>query len=65
MKLEQVVMPFFPLKHEALCEAQARLTLQQVVAWGLETCPHDDGEGTLCYRHACGQCWAELREQVK
>jgi hypothetical protein len=45
--------------------AQARLTLQQVVAWGLETCPHDDGDGTLCYRHACGQCWAELKEQVK
>jgi hypothetical protein len=31
MKLELVVMPFFPLKHEALCEAQARLILKQVV----------------------------------
>jgi hypothetical protein len=31
MKLELIVRPIFPLKHEALCDAQARLTLKQVV----------------------------------
>ena len=41
-------------------EAQARLTLQQIHAWGLETCPHDYGDVTRCYRHACGACGGEL-----
>ena len=49
----------------AECEAQARLTLQQVYEWGQETCPHDLGEGTRCYRHACDMCWEELKQEGK
>lgn len=33
---------------------------KEVIAWGLETCPHDlFGEGTFYYKRACDLCWQE------
>ncbi len=45
-----------------LAQAQDIHTLKWVVEWGNETCPHDLGEGTYCYRHACDICWQELKD---
>ena len=43
--------------HHAIAKAQ----LKKIVEWGEETCPHDLGEGTQCYKHACGMCWQALK----
>uniref|UniRef100_A0A6H1ZNA2 Uncharacterized protein n=1 Tax=viral metagenome TaxID=1070528 RepID=A0A6H1ZNA2_9ZZZZ len=44
---------------ESMLEAQAYLTLQQVVDWGKEHCPHTKYPA---YRKNCSLCWQELRE---
>jgi len=43
---------------ESMLEAQACLTLQQVVEWGEEVCPHSN----LLRKRECWFCWQELRE---
>jgi hypothetical protein len=63
MILELVVMPFFPLKHEALCEAQARLTIKQVVEMFDKVHLKPSGEANLALEYAA--IVAGLREMVK
>jgi len=54
---------------ESMLEAQAHLTLQQVVEWGEEPCQHGTeinprfGKGILVrLKRECPECWAELKE---
>ena len=45
-------------------DSVAAAQLRKVVEWGEETCPHDLGEGTQCYKHACDMCWQSLKEEA-
>ena len=45
-------------------ELGKQLGRKEVIEWGLETCPHDlFGEGTLCFKRACDECWQEQIEK--
>jgi len=54
---------YFPL-HRKQLEAIKKAQLKKVVEWGGETCPHDLGEGTQCYKHACDMCWQSLKSKT-
>ncbi len=43
-----------------------------LIEWLFGTCPHgigdfrdDDESTTQCFRHACGQCMQQLKEEIK
>ena len=60
---------------DILCEAQKKHTLQQVIEWGNEVCPHqssDVSQPTLrlhyqqdILKKECDKCWAELVKEVE
>jgi len=43
-----------------IAQAQARLTLQQVIEWADSRCPHFNWTGYTS--KSCPQCWQELKE---
>ena len=60
--------PAFAGVDKIVLQAQDLKSVKAVIEWGNGPCPHGVGDFhdkdrpvTMCLRHACDQCWQELK----